>query len=74
MFHLVNLIGHCFAGHELLQGLLSSSHDLLKLIQLIHAQGQARQGDEEVACTALEPGITSQDVVVFALMVVELVG
>ena len=74
MLHLVNLVGDGLACHELAEGFLGGLHHVFKLVLLAEGEGKAGKRDEQVACTALEPGIPGQYVVLVALPVVELVG
>ena len=73
MLYLINLelAGHTF--DKVAYGLLCGIHHTLKLTHLFQGQSKTRQRYEHITCTALEPRVTGQYVMMTTHFVVELV-
>ena len=74
LFDLVDAHAEGLAVHELAQSAHGGLHHQFKVVLLIDGEGQSGQRDKGVSGSALEPGIAGEQIAVFLLAFVELVG
>ena len=73
MLHLCNAHLKGFTGHEMTDGLLGCLHHIVVFLQFVVGEGESGKRDEHIACTALEPWVACQNIVLMFTMNEELV-